>query len=61
LSTLLRAVIALHALVDNKATIGRAEMEEGADEKEKEKKKGEEGKKDAEKGKDKENSTDRGL
>lgn len=29
LSSLLRAVIALHALVDNKATIGRAEMEEG--------------------------------
>ncbi|PPQ64788.1 hypothetical protein CVT26_002620 [Gymnopilus dilepis] len=28
LSSLLRAVIALHALVDNKATIGRAEMEE---------------------------------
>ncbi|KAF8552892.1 Mov34-domain-containing protein [Imleria badia] len=64
LSTLLRSVIALHALVDNKATIGRAELEEGVDEKEKEKKpangeakKGEEGKKDAEKGKDK----DRGL
>ncbi|TFY75012.1 hypothetical protein EWM64_g8999 [Hericium alpestre] len=35
LSSLLRAVIALHALVDNKATIGRAELEEGgkADEK----------------------------
>ncbi|KAF7298280.1 MPN domain-containing protein [Mycena chlorophos] len=30
LSSLLRAVIALHALVDNKATVGRAEMEEGA-------------------------------
>jgi len=29
LSSLLRAVIALHALVDNKATIGRAEQEEG--------------------------------
>lgn len=29
LSSLLRAVIALHALVDNKATIGRAELEEG--------------------------------
>ncbi len=29
LGSLLRAVIALHALVDNKATIGRAEMEEG--------------------------------
>jgi len=35
LSSLLRAVIALHALVDNKATIGRAELEEGKDEKEK--------------------------
>ena len=29
ISSLLRAVIALHALVDNKATIGRAELEEG--------------------------------
>lgn len=29
LSSLLRAVIALHALVDNKASIGRAELEEG--------------------------------
>ena len=29
LGSLLRAVIALHALVDNKATIGRAELEEG--------------------------------
>ncbi|GBE81824.1 26S proteasome regulatory subunit rpn-8 [Sparassis crispa] len=40
LSSLLRAVIALHALVDNKATIGRAEMEEtkGVDEKQQEKK-----------------------
>ena len=40
LSSLLRAVIALHALVDNKATIGRAELEEegGGKEKEKEKK-----------------------
>jgi len=27
LSSLVRAVIALHALVDNKATIGRAELE----------------------------------
>lgn len=36
LSSLLRAVIALHALVDNKATIGRAELEEG-EKKEKEK------------------------
>ncbi|KDQ61314.1 hypothetical protein JAAARDRAFT_173973 [Jaapia argillacea MUCL 33604] len=39
LSSLLRAVIALHALVDNKATIGRAELEEGKEEK-KEKTKG---------------------
>jgi 26S proteasome regulatory subunit N8 len=29
LSSLLRAVIALHGLVDNKATIGRAELEDG--------------------------------
>ncbi|KAG6371912.1 maintenance of mitochondrial structure and function-domain-containing protein [Boletus reticuloceps] len=60
LSTLLRAVIALHALVDNKATIGRAELEEGADEKEKEKKTAE-GKK-SEEGKEKGKSeSDRGL
>ncbi|EIN07120.1 Mov34-domain-containing protein [Punctularia strigosozonata HHB-11173 SS5] len=45
LSSLVRAVIALHALVDNKATIGRAEAEEG--------KTPEEKKKDAEKEKDK--------
>jgi hypothetical protein len=39
LSSLLRAVIALHALVDNKATVGRAELEEGGgDDKGKEKK-----------------------
>ncbi|KIK50465.1 hypothetical protein GYMLUDRAFT_182702 [Collybiopsis luxurians FD-317 M1] len=36
LSSLLRAVIALHALVDNKATIGRAELE--GDDKDKDKK-----------------------
>ncbi|KAH8998227.1 hypothetical protein EDB86DRAFT_2828512 [Lactarius hatsudake] len=48
LSSLLRAVIALHALVDNKATIGRAELEEdgGNKEKEKEKPKTTEGEKD---------------
>ncbi|KAH9048669.1 hypothetical protein EDB83DRAFT_2317412 [Lactarius deliciosus] len=48
LSSLLRAVIALHALVDNKATIGRAELEEdgGSKEKEKEKSKTTEGEKD---------------
>jgi 26S proteasome regulatory subunit N8 len=39
LSSLLRAVIALHGLVDNKATIGRAEMEETEE-------KGKKGKKD---------------
>ncbi|KAF8645460.1 hypothetical protein AX16_007814 [Volvariella volvacea WC 439] len=38
LSSLLRAVIALHGLVDNKATIGRAELEEGLGSEEKEKK-----------------------
>jgi len=31
LSSLLHAVIALHALVDNKATIGCAELEEGGE------------------------------
>jgi len=48
LSSLLRAVIALHALVDNKATIGRAELEEegGGKEKEKEKDKKEDKDKD---------------
>ncbi|KAH9989977.1 maintenance of mitochondrial structure and function-domain-containing protein [Russula vinacea] len=39
LSSLLRAVIALHALVDNKATIGRAELEEDGGDKEKGKEK----------------------
>ena len=37
LSSLLRAVIVLHALVDNKTTIGKAELEEGEKEKMKEK------------------------
>ncbi|KAI0261396.1 Mov34-domain-containing protein [Gloeopeniophorella convolvens] len=48
LSSLLRAVIALHALVDNKATIGRAELEEdgGGKDKEKEKEKTTDGEKD---------------
>jgi 26S proteasome regulatory subunit N8 len=48
LSSLLRAVIALHALVDNKTSIGKAELEEGEktnkekkEEKEKEKEKSE--------------------
>ena len=47
LSSLMRAVIALHALVDNKASIGRAEQEEDEKEKADEKKAGE--KKEAEK------------
>lgn len=47
LSSLLRAVIALHALVDNKATIGRAEMEEGKGKDSKEKTKDKEKEKDA--------------
>jgi 26S proteasome regulatory subunit N8 len=50
LSSLLRAVIALHALVDNKATIGRAELEEeGGKEKEKDKEKEKEKDKEKEK------------
>lgn len=39
LSSLVRAVIALHALVDNKEEIGRAEMEEGKDKREEKAKK----------------------
>ncbi|PIL24386.1 hypothetical protein GSI_14139 [Ganoderma sinense ZZ0214-1] len=39
ISSLLRAVIALHALVDNKAQIGRAELEEGKGEKKEDSKK----------------------
>jgi 26S proteasome regulatory subunit N8 len=35
LSSLMRAVIALHALVDNKASIGRTELEESEEKKEK--------------------------
>ncbi|KZT09683.1 Mov34-domain-containing protein [Laetiporus sulphureus 93-53] len=52
LSSLLRAVIALHALVDNKASIGRAELEEtkGVEEKDKKEKVG--------KGEDKEEKKD---
>ena len=42
LSSLLRAVIALHALVDNKATIGKMEEEGKVDEKKDEKEKGKE-------------------
>ena len=50
LGSLLRAVIALHALVDNKATIGRTELEEGGgDEKDEEKDKDKKGKNDEKK------------
>ncbi|ETW86316.1 hypothetical protein HETIRDRAFT_471708 [Heterobasidion irregulare TC 32-1] len=69
LSSLLRAVIALHALVDNKASIGRAEMEEGKGEQKKgvksDAEKEKDGKKtppESEKGKEKDSSkTDKGL
>ncbi len=66
LSSLLRAVIALHALVDNKATIGRAELEEekSPEEKEKDKKDKEKSKEDekkSEKEKGSSKSDDKGL
>jgi 26S proteasome regulatory subunit N8 len=63
LSSLVRAVIALHALVDNKATIGRAELEEGhGNEEKKEAKKDKEGKDEKEKEKEKEKAeADKGL
>jgi len=52
LSSLLRAVIALHGLVDNKASIGRAEFEEGVDEEKDETEGEKKGEKEAEKGKE---------
>ena len=67
MSSLLRAVIALHALVDNKATIGRAELEEDSKGKEsKEKTKDKEKSKDAkeskaEEKKDEKKTDDKGL
>lgn len=65
LSSLLRAVIALHGLVDNKATIGRVELEEGLggdEKKEKESKNGVSGKSDGKDEKDKSKETsDKGL
>lgn len=62
LSSLIRAVIALHALVDNKATIGRAEFEEGeqVDEKDKSKEKEKTAGKD-EKKDEKAKETEKGL
>lgn len=65
LSSLLRAVIALHALVDNKESIGRAEMEEskGLEEKDKKDKSVKDEKAEKEKGKDtsKGSPADKGL
>ncbi|EMD38106.1 hypothetical protein CERSUDRAFT_113240 [Gelatoporia subvermispora B] len=69
LSSLLRAVIALHALVDNKATTGRAELEEAKspEERERERKEKEERekkekeKKAEEKDEKKKSSDDKGL
>lgn len=56
LSSLVRAVIALHALVDNKAANGRAELEEGKGKEEKK----EEGKKEEAKATDKDAATEGG-
>lgn len=64
LSSLVRAVIALHALVDNKASLGRAELEEGKGKEDKEKVKSKEKKdeKDDDKAKAKaKSSDDKGL
>jgi 26S proteasome regulatory subunit N8 len=60
LSSLVRAVIALHALVDNKATIGKAELEEEKGE-EKKVAEGKAEKKDGEKKDEKEKKDDKGL
>lgn len=57
LSSLLRAVIALHALVDNKASIGRSELQDGGDDKGKEKKAAKSEKKGDKDDKTKESST----
>jgi 26S proteasome regulatory subunit N8 len=54
LSSLVRAVIALHALVDNKASIGRAELEEEGGAEEKASPKTDEVKKEDERSEDKE-------
>lgn len=62
ISSLLRAVIALHALVDNKASIGRAELEESKGDKEKEKPKGKNDEKEkGEKDSSKTSTDDKGL
>lgn len=65
LSSLVRAVIALHALVDNKATIGRAELEaeKGEEQKVTNGQKGEpkEGKKDEKGGAGKQSDASKGI
>lgn len=58
LSSLMRAVIALHALVDNKASLGKAELEEGKGKDAKEKEKNGKEKKDDKKKED-EKKTDK--
>ncbi len=60
LSSLMRAVIALHALVDNKASLGRAELDDGTEAKEKEKEKKDE-KKESEKKDEKTKTNEKGL
>ncbi|THG99469.1 hypothetical protein EW026_g2892 [Hermanssonia centrifuga] len=60
LSSLMRAVIALHALVDNKASLGRAELDDGTEGKEKEKEKKDE-KKESEKKDEKTKTNEKGL
>ena len=61
ISSLLRAVIALHALVDNKAQIGRAELEEHKSEKKEEKKNGKGDEKEKERDSSKSSTEDKGL
>jgi 26S proteasome regulatory subunit N8 len=56
LSSLLRAVIALHALVDNKTTIGKAELDESEKEKTKKEEKEKEKEKEKSETKDSEES-----
>ena len=58
LSSMLRAVIALHALVDNKTTIGKAELEESQKEKTKEEKEKEREKEKKEKEKERSGTKD---
>jgi len=62
LSSMLRAVIALHGLVDNKATIGRVELEEtGEKEKKGKKEDKEKDEKEEKEGKSKADGDQKGL